>query len=100
MKTFLLTLTLIAFTFGTGICQQRIVKKQFPIQKNEKVTLHLKFGDSITVKSWPKNKVAFKAVIKINQGKLNDALELHFNDKNGQLRITSDFNKDKIKTGR
>jgi hypothetical protein len=100
MKTLLLTLLLIAFTFEVGICQQRIVKKHFSVKKNEAVDLHLKFGDSIKVKSWPKNEVAFKAVIEINQGKLNDALEFHFKHQNGKLRITSDYNKEKIKTGR
>jgi hypothetical protein len=100
MKTIFLSVILMISTFQIGICQQRIVKKKFAAAENETVDLHLKFGGSITVKSWQKNEVAFKVTIEINQGKLNDALELHFRDQDGKLCITSDYNKGKIKTGR
>lgn len=98
-KLILLPILLLSFTI-TGICQQRKVEKHFNVKKNAQIHLNLKYGDSITVASWPKNEVALKARIKINNGKLNNAFVLHTKKENGQLYITSDFDKEKIKTGR
>ncbi len=79
--------------------QPRVVEKTFSVEKDKMVMLNLRFGETISVKSWSNNEVAFKAVIEINNGKLNDALKLDFESDNG-LEIVSDYDKEKLRAGR
>jgi hypothetical protein len=79
--------------------QSRVVEKTFSVEPDKKVLINLRFGESISVKSWSNNEVAFKAVIEINNGKLNDALELDFKSDTG-LEIASDYDKEKLRAGR
>lgn len=98
-KNILLTLSfflLAAVTFG----QQRTVEKNFTVSNSQKLELDLKFGQNITINSWDKDEVAFKASIEINQAKLNEALELDFDEQKNVLTIGADFNKQLLKTGR
>lgn len=97
-------ITLLAvFIFGLLLqisAQNRIVERSFTIDGNDQLHLDLQFGELISVKSWNKNEVAFKAVIEINRGKLNDALVLDFKQASGRLKVTSDYDKDKLQSGR
>lgn len=85
---------------GSGIAQQRVVEKSFPVNNKGKVDLDLKFGEAITVKAWDKNEVSFRAVIQINSGKLNDALILDFKENDQGLSVRADYDKTLIKQGR
>lgn len=99
MNKLALTFCVLLFFAGFAKGQNRVVEKSFSVKPDEKVRLKLKFGDTISVKSWDKNKLSFKAVIEINQGKLNDALDLSYDRDNGQLRIVSDYDKELLKEG-
>lgn len=92
----LITLVLASHSFS----QQRIVERSFTAAKDERVVLDLKFGEAITVKAWDKNEVAFRAVVEINSGKLNDALLLDFDEGGNRLSISADYDKQLIKQGR
>lgn len=85
---------------GQALAQQRVVEKSFSLHESDKVELDLKFGDAISVKAWDKNELSFRAVIEINSGKLNDALILDFEEGNGRLAVSSDYDKALIKQGR
>ncbi len=103
MKYFLQLIAGLVVVFiisGQAHAQQRIVEKSFPVNNKEKVDLNLKFGEAMTVKAWDKNEVSFRAVIEINSGKLNDALILDFEDGNGGLTVTADYDKALIQQGR
>jgi len=93
MKKLALLFCALLLSAGYSKAQNRVVEKSFSVKSTDKVRLKLKFGDTISVKSWDKEKVLFKAVIEINDGKLNDALALDFDQDNGQLRIASDYDK-------
>lgn len=93
---FILTLAFTPLSWG----QQRVIEKQFQFNENQEIELDLKFGETIHIKAWDKDEVAFKANININNGKLNDALKLTFDEESGRLHITSDYDKDKLKAGR
>lgn len=97
-------LTLFAiFIFGLFLqtsAQSRIVEESFVAGSESNINLDFKFGDIITVKSWDKNEISFRAEIEINSGKLNDALTLDFRNDNGILHIDSDFDEQIIKEGR
>lgn len=80
--------------------QTRIVEKSFESSDDRMVDLNLKFGESIIIKAWDKNEVAFRAVIDINGGRLNDALLLDFNEKNNGLSVSSDYDRERISNGR
>lgn len=97
-----LTSVLLAFFVGISFAnaQQRIVEKSFTVNKDESIELDLKFGEEISVKAWDKNEVSFKAIIIINQGKLNDALELDYIQDDMGLRISASYDKEKTKEGR
>ncbi|HKK45305.1 MAG TPA: hypothetical protein VJ964_07280 [Balneolaceae bacterium] len=93
MKKLVFTFCALLLLAGYSKAQDRVVEKSFSIKPTDNLRLKLKFGDMISVKSWDKDEVAFKAVIKINNGKLNDALDLSFDRNNGQLQIASDYDK-------
>lgn len=80
--------------------QQRILEKTFSADSDEKVRLNLRFGESIIVKGWDRNEVSFRAVVEINGGKLNNAFVANFSDGNDGIRIDTDFDKGKLKSGR
>lgn len=84
----------------TAFGQQRTVEKNFAVTTNQKLKLDLKFGQKININSWNKNEVAFKATIEINQGTLNEALELDFDEQSGLLTIAADYDKQLLKKGR
>lgn len=89
------------FVLGTLLqvsAQSRILEKSFSLDRDKKIHLNLRFGETISVNSWDKNEVAFKAIIEINNGKLNDALELDFDSTDG-LKIVSDYNEERLKAG-
>lgn len=85
---------------GSAIAQQRVVDKNIPLKDAEKVELDLKFGKAITVKAWDKNEISFRAVIEINNGKLNDALVLDFNKTDYGLTVLADYDETLLKEGR
>lgn len=91
---------LVILGFTTAVqSQQRIEEKTFSADSDEKILLNLKFGESIVVKGWDRNEVSFRAVVKINSGKLNDAFVISYSDDNSGIRIETDFDKDKLKDG-
>ena len=98
-KLLLLAIALLAST-GQLLLAQKAVEKTFPVNKDGKVHLNLKFGNTILVKSWDKNEVYFKANIEINSGKLNDALLLTFNENAQEIRALAEYDKELIKTGK
>lgn len=100
MKKFMLSSVLIFGFLLQAAAQNRIVERSFAINQDDAVRLDLQFGETITVKSWDQNKVAFRAVIEINGGRLNDALQLDFDQSSGRVEIASDYNKEKLKEGR
>lgn len=98
-KLILLAVFVIAFFMHIS-AQNRIVERSFAINEDEKIHLDLRFGEIITVKSWDKNEVSFKADIEINQGKLNDALLLDFEHENGRLDIDANYNEEMLEEGK
>lgn len=97
-KTNFLLIVLLLLT-GMAIAQPRIVDRSFEVRQDDRVSLNLKFGDSITIKAWDENRVSFRASININGGALNEALLLDYREGSG-LRITADFDEQLIREGR
>jgi DUF4097 and DUF4098 domain-containing protein YvlB len=82
------------------ILGQKIVNETYPLPKSGKVSLNLKFADSIRVTAWDRDEIQIKVLITINSGKLNDAFTMLVDKDGGELSIVTDFDKDKIKEGR
>lgn len=88
-------------TAAAGLqAQQRTVERTFGLASGQSVELDLKFGETIAVKAWDRSEVSFRADIEINQGKLNDALELEFEESGRGLQVKADYDKEKIRGGR
>ncbi len=98
-KLLLLAIALLASP-AQLLLAQKVVEKTFPLNKEGKVHLNLKFGNTIQVKTWDKNEVSFKATIEINSGKLNDALVLTFDKDPQEIRALAEYDKELIKTGK
>lgn len=86
--------------FGVSNAQQRIVEKEFDAGRNARVQMNLRFGDQITVKGWDKPNISFKAVILINNGRLNDALTLDFSEKRDGIAVNVDYDERMFSQGR
>jgi hypothetical protein len=76
---------------------QQTRQDNLPLGTNENLFLNLRFADSIRVSAWDKNEVSITVVYQVNQGKLNDAFQLAVSRSEGQLRVTTDFDKELIK---
>lgn len=104
MKKIIILIATLLFTFFAGIhsleAQQRIVEKTLEADSDEHIQLNLKFGESIVVKGWDRDEVSFRAVVEINDGKLNDAFTANFDESGPGIRIETDFDKEKLKDGR
>ena len=100
MKKLITLILLVFLSMNLSSAQQRIVEKSFKVEKDQLIELDLKFGEEISVKAWDKEEVSFKAVIIINQGKLNDALELDYVEDDLGLKISASYDKEKTKEGR
>ncbi|MTI89582.1 MAG: hypothetical protein FH748_16630 [Balneolaceae bacterium] len=97
-----LTALVCALILGAAIttAQSRLVNESFSVSGDQRIVLDLNFGDEINIESWNKNEVSFKAVIKVNGGKLNDILEVEYNESSSRLYIETDFDKKDFERGR
>lgn len=80
--------------------QQRILEKTLPAPSGENIQLNLKFGERIVVKGWDREEVSFRAVVEINEGRLNDAFVADFTDDGRGIRIETDLDHEKLREGR
>jgi len=95
----LLLVTGLLIIADLGIAQPRVVERSFEVGDDDKITLDLKFGDTILVEGWDENRVSFSASVEINGGALNDALLLNFYEESG-LTVSADFDEQLIRQGR
>jgi hypothetical protein len=80
--------------------QPQVVEKTLPLSQNQPVDLQLKFGNNIRITGWNRNEVSVKVTYEVNQGKLNDALLLDFASGAEGVKVTVDFDKELMKTGK
>lgn len=97
--TFLLAIACLLLALAP-VSAQKIIEKNLPYTKGQKVELNLKFGDKIQVNAWDKNEVYIKAEVLINSGKLNDALIMNFTSDKDEISVTADFDKEQMKKGK
>lgn len=100
MRNSVLAFLVVLIGCTASLAQQRVVERTFTLDPDGKVELELKFGEVISVKAWDKKEVSFRAVIEINGGRLNDALVLDYDERDGRLTITADYDKYRIQEGR
>ncbi len=85
-------ITLLGFVLTFQLsAQQKIIEKNFPLPRGKKVNLNLKFGQHITVQTWDKSEVAFKAVIDYQLEGLKEAHTIDIDDNSNELRIATDY---------
>ncbi len=65
-----------------------------------RVSMNLKFADSIRVSAWDKDEIQIKASILINNGKLNEAFTMKVDKSGGELDIITDFDMKLMKEGK
>jgi hypothetical protein len=98
-KLLLLAIALLASP-GKLLLAQKVIEQTLPVNKDGKVNLNLKFGNTITVTTWDKNEVYIKATVDINSGKLNDALVVSIDGDPQAIRVLAEYDKQLIKQGR
>ncbi len=80
--------------------KEKIIKKNFSVEGQERIWLNLEFANKIKIIGWNKEKVRFKATIATNDGgRLYDALQLEFDKTDGVFKVTSSYNKELLKKG-
>lgn len=79
---------------------QKIVNEAYKLPESGRVSMNLKFADSIRVSSWDKDEIQIKATILINNGKLNEAFTMKVDKSGNELEITTDFDNEMIKQGK
>jgi hypothetical protein len=84
----------------TLLLGQKIVEETYKLPESNRVRMNLKFADSIRVTSWDRDEIQIKAVITINDGKLNEAFQMSVDKSGGELDIVTDFDKALMKNGR
>ena len=94
MRAILLILLVIPFILFS---QEEVVEKTFQYSKDKEIDLNLKFADDIKITRSNDNKIHFKAIININDGKLNHAHEIDIHDSSYELDIDTDLDEDIIK---
>lgn len=98
-KIVILTIIYLVVLMHTSFAQ-KIIEKTLPYSKDQKIEMDLKFGDHIQVNAWDKKEVYIKAVIEVNNGKLNDALLVNFLSDKENIKVLVDFDEQLIKQGR
>ena len=96
----LLVILVLVTGFGVSNAQERVVEKEFNAGRNARVRMNLRFGDHITVKGWDKPNISFKAVVLINNGRLNDALTIDFSEKRDGIAVDVDYDERMFSEGR
>lgn len=97
MKKIIVMLLLWTAYSGEVCLAQKIIEKNFPYHKGMKVSMNLKFGDTIRVHAWKKPEIHLKASVEINKGKLNDALVMNTHQAPQMVTVTTDFDKKMIR---
>ncbi|RYC68850.1 DUF4097 family beta strand repeat-containing protein [Spirosoma sordidisoli] len=93
-------LLLLVLFLAKPVFSQKIITKTLPLSAGQAVHLNLKFGDSIDVQYWDKSEVSMRIAVTINNGKLNDALEVSTESTADAVSLTTDFDYERIKQGR
>jgi DUF4097 and DUF4098 domain-containing protein YvlB len=79
---------------------QKIVNETYKLPESGRVSMNLKFADSIRVSSWDKDEIQIKATVLINNGKLNEAFTMKVDKSGNELEIITDFDMKLMKEGR
>ncbi|MEZ0485223.1 hypothetical protein [Fibrella aquatica] len=98
MKNTLLLLLVLCLT--NPIFAQKIITKTLPLGANQAVHMNLKFGDSIQVRYWDKSDVSVRIAATINNGKLDDALQVETTSTAQAITVKTDFDNALIKQGK
>jgi len=100
MKTYILPLfctLLFLAAVNTAQTQPRIVEQTLNVDPDGRIELNLKFGNEIVIKAWDRPEVSFRATAEVNNGRLNDAFLIDFNQTE-KVRIDMDFDREKIRS--
>ena len=70
---------------------QRKVEKSVKVSNNQELFVHFKFANNIVVKQWNQNKMEVKASVNLNNGDGDKYFNLKTSERNGLVKIYSDF---------
>ena len=98
MKTWLVVLLL--GSLSNSALAQKIIENVLPCSPGQRVTLQLKFADSIQVRYWDKPAVSVRIAVSINNGRLNDALRVDTVSTEEEVRVETDFDQERIRQGK
>ena len=79
---------------------QKIITKTLPLSGSQAVHLNLKFGDAIQVRYWDKAEASVRISVLINNGKLNDALQVETSSNAEAVSLKTDLDRELIKQGK
>ncbi|GGF03168.1 DUF4097 family beta strand repeat-containing protein [Hymenobacter cavernae] len=99
MRPSFFSLLVVGFVLGVapGAMAQKIIEKNAPIAKGQRVVLNLPQGNAIRIRAGVGKALAVKASVDINQNKLNDALQLTLTSTTDAVTLKSELNEEMLK---
>lgn len=97
MKT---QLMLIILFLSSSLFAQEIVEKKFDLTTKREVELKLKFADDIIITKSHDSFMHFKARINIENGELNNAHEIEFDENQDEVQIETDIDHNLFKNSK
>lgn len=90
---------LLMIATSSAYSQSKTISRDFPLPSRKKLSMELKFADSIFIKAHNADHVQLKAIVTVNSGKLNDAFLLESTTEPNLLFIKTDWDAAMLKKG-
>jgi hypothetical protein len=99
MRSSFFSLLVAGFVLGgtPSVVAQKIIEKNAPLTKGQRVVLTLPQGNAIHIKAGVGSALTVKASVSINQNKLNDALQLTLENTSDVVTLKSAFDEEMLK---
>lgn len=95
MKKIIFLLSCLLMTLNIFAQEQHVIEKKFDLPKSKRLDLDLKFGQDITVSTWNKSEVLFRAVLLFNEPGIEKVHTLEIDENTNLLSIETDYDFDK-----
>ena len=93
MKSPLIILLLLMSSLG--FAQTEVFEKTLAYG-NQIIAIDAELVDEIKVSNWTKDQIAFKVTYSVNQGELNDLVQLDLNESSNRVKLKVDFDQERI----
>lgn len=95
MRNYLILL--LVLISGSAYSQSEVYEKTVPLS-GKRVVIDAELVDQIKVSNWDQNEVGVKITYAVNDGELNDAVEISLDESSGRIRLEVELDERKIES--